>query len=189
MLEYRIFVDGLAGGAEAALATLRDVRRSVLALAEDVCGDPGGRGGAGIGSGGSSAGSSGGSSGGGSGGSGGSGGRSPGENSGGDRGTTRQPEMMRGLGYLWQAGAFAIDEPTVRASGYIGTGSSAGDEEPHLRGRVCFGDAVDDEWLCCWLLVEATKRDPRLSVRVVDNDGEFILIETSPAWPTKLARW
>ena len=59
-------------------------------------------------------------------------------------------------------GRSALDEPAAAA-----THASA--DESHLRRRLCFGDCLDDEWLAVWLLAEATRRDPRLSVAVADN--------------------
>lgn len=67
---------------------------------------------------------------------------------------------------------------------------------PCLHGRFCFGDryglravkcysndelsttsnnvcpSLDDEWLAVWILTEATRVDPRLSVTIRDNDDE-----------------
>lgn len=55
----------------------------------------------------------------------------------------------------------------------------------YLRGRTNFGDSIEDEWVIVYLLREMTKRHPDLWVRVVDSDGEFLLVEAAsslPAW-------
>ena len=51
-----------------------------------------------------------------------------------------------------------------------------------LRGRTNFGDSIEDEWVIVFLLLELSKRFPKdLWIRVIDNDGEFLLIEGSSA--------
>ena len=54
-----------------------------------------------------------------------------------------------------------------------------------LRGRTEYGDSVEDEWVVVWLLRELTKKFKDLWVKIVDGDGEFLLIEaagTLPRW-------
>ena len=54
-----------------------------------------------------------------------------------------------------------------------------------LQGRTEYGDSIEDEWMVVWLLRELTKEFENLWVKVVDNDGEFLLIEaaeTLPKW-------
>jgi hypothetical protein len=54
-----------------------------------------------------------------------------------------------------------------------------------LRGRTEYGDSVEDEWVVVWLLRELTKRFKDLWIKIVDSDGEFLLIEaagTLPGW-------
>ena len=54
-----------------------------------------------------------------------------------------------------------------------------------LRGRTEYGDSVEDEWVIVWLLRELSKQFKDLHIKIVDNDGEFLLIEaagTLPAW-------
>lgn len=55
----------------------------------------------------------------------------------------------------------------------------------HLRGLTNYGDSVEDEWLIVHILRELTKQFPDLWVKVVDTDGEFLLIEAANALP----RW
>jgi hypothetical protein len=44
---------------------------------------------------------------------------------------------------------------------------------------------VEDEWLVVYLLRELSKRFESLWIKVVDTDGEFLLIEAANALP----RW
>ncbi|KAG8274075.1 hypothetical protein J6590_008205 [Homalodisca vitripennis] len=58
---------------------------------------------------------------------------------------------------------------------------------PHLYGVSHYGDNIEDEWFIVFLLLEATRAIPDLVVRVVDSDGEFLLIEAAnhlPSWAT-----
>lgn len=55
----------------------------------------------------------------------------------------------------------------------------------YLHGLSNYGDSVEDEWLIVYLLKELSKRFPDLWIKVVDSDGEFLLIEAANALP----RW
>ncbi|KAJ2777976.1 hypothetical protein H4R18_004876 [Coemansia javaensis] len=58
---------------------------------------------------------------------------------------------------------------------------------PRISGRMIHGDAVDDEWLAVWLLREASREFPGLTISVRDSDGEFLLAEAAmhiPQWLT-----
>lgn len=57
----------------------------------------------------------------------------------------------------------------------------------HLHGTTDYGDAVDDEWLITYILVELTKKLPETWVRIADTDGEFLLIEAAGATPSWLS--
>jgi hypothetical protein len=62
---------------------------------------------------------------------------------------------------------------------YVDAGASL------LRGRTEYGDSVEDEWVVVWLLKELTKQFKDLWIKIVDSDGEFLLIEaagTLPGW-------
>ncbi|KAL9578237.1 MAG: hypothetical protein Q9212_005843 [Teloschistes hypoglaucus] len=52
-----------------------------------------------------------------------------------------------------------------------------------LRGRTNFGDSVDDEWLIVYLLRELSRQFPLIWIRIVDSDGEFLLVEAADALP------
>lgn len=59
------------------------------------------------------------------------------------------------------------------------------DLPPHLHGLTFYGENIEDEWFIVDLLYKLTKLHKGLIVRVVDSDGEFILIEAAnhlPAW-------
>lgn len=62
---------------------------------------------------------------------------------------------------------------------FVGAGASL------LRGRTEYGDSVEDEWVVVWLLRELSKTFKDLWIKIVDSDGEFLLIEaagTLPGW-------
>ncbi|KAI4262993.1 MAG: hypothetical protein L6R42_001842 [Xanthoria sp. 1 TBL-2021] len=52
-----------------------------------------------------------------------------------------------------------------------------------LHGRTNFGDSIEDEWLVVYLLRELSKKFPQSWIRVVDSDGEFLLVEAADALP------
>lgn len=54
-----------------------------------------------------------------------------------------------------------------------------------LRGRTNYGDSVEDEWLIVYMLRELSKQFPRIWIRIVDTDGQFLLIEAANVLP----RW
>lgn len=55
----------------------------------------------------------------------------------------------------------------------------------HLRGLTNYGDSVEDEWLVVYLLMELSKKFPEAWIKVVDTDGQFLLIEAANVLP----RW
>jgi len=55
----------------------------------------------------------------------------------------------------------------------------------YLHGLTNYGDSVEDEWLIVYILRELSRRYPELWIKVVDTDGEFLLIEAANALP----RW
>lgn len=55
----------------------------------------------------------------------------------------------------------------------------------HVYGITYFDDNIQDEWFVVSLLFELTRKIEGLVVRVVDADGEFMLIEAAehlPQW-------
>ncbi|CAG8887814.1 unnamed protein product [Penicillium egyptiacum] len=74
--------------------------------------------------------------------------------------------------YIWQREAFRLE--ITKEDGITS-----------LQGRTAFGDSIEDEWVIVYFLRELTKRHKDIWVKVVDGDGEFLLIEaagTLPAW-------
>lgn len=55
----------------------------------------------------------------------------------------------------------------------------------YLHGVTNYGDSVEDEWLIVYLLRRLSSTFKDLWIRVVDTDGEFLLIEAANALP----RW
>ncbi|KAI9871507.1 MAG: hypothetical protein M1830_002807, partial [Pleopsidium flavum] len=74
--------------------------------------------------------------------------------------------------HIWQRGGFGLE--LVREDGLS-----------LLRGRTNYGDSVEDEWLIVYLLRELSREFAGLWIKVVDTDGEFLLIEAANALP----RW
>ncbi|KAI9841683.1 MAG: hypothetical protein M1838_003454 [Thelocarpon superellum] len=74
--------------------------------------------------------------------------------------------------YIWQRDAFRLDVQTE-------------DGLTFLHGRTHYGDAIEDEWLVVYLLLELGKKFHRAWTRVVDSDGQFLLVEAAQALP----RW
>ncbi|KAI1292225.1 Protein ecdysoneless -like protein [Halotydeus destructor] len=75
-------------------------------------------------------------------------------------------------GYIWQNEPFNLH--VVEDAVYQG---------PHIEGYTCYGDNVEDEWFIVFLLMQLTKSDPELVVKVEDSDGEFLLIEAADCLP------
>ncbi|KAJ5130596.1 uncharacterized protein N7515_006635 [Penicillium bovifimosum] len=74
--------------------------------------------------------------------------------------------------YIWQREAFRLE---IKKEDGITC----------LQGRTNFGDSIEDEWVIVYILRELTKRHKDIWVKVMDGDGEFLLIEASgtiPAW-------
>ncbi|KAI6714824.1 hypothetical protein PZA11_005111 [Diplocarpon coronariae] len=83
-------------------------------------------------------------------------------------------EMTGGLlkEYIWQREAMNLELQSSKGLMY-------------LHGLTDYGDSVEDEWLIVYILKELSKRFPSLWVKVVDTDGEFLLIEAANVLP----RW
>ncbi|XP_067645034.1 protein ecdysoneless [Eurosta solidaginis] len=54
---------------------------------------------------------------------------------------------------------------------------------PHLHGVTHYGENIEDEWFIVYLLYELTRGIACCIARVVDADGEFLLIEAAEALP------
>lgn len=56
---------------------------------------------------------------------------------------------------------------------------------PHFYGITHYGENIQDEWFIVYLMNEITKEIPSLICKIVDSDGEFLLIEAAehlPSW-------
>ncbi|KAL2003289.1 hypothetical protein VTN02DRAFT_4410 [Thermoascus thermophilus] len=74
--------------------------------------------------------------------------------------------------YIWQREGFGLEITKENGISF-------------LRGRTSYGDSIEDEWVIVYILRELTKRHHDLWVKVVDSDGEFLLVEaagTLPPW-------
>ncbi|POR36890.1 Protein SGT1 [Tolypocladium paradoxum] len=76
--------------------------------------------------------------------------------------------------YIWQRDDFQLELETEQGLRY-------------LHGIADYGDAVEDEWLIVYMLRELTKSYPTLWARVVDTDGEFLLVEAASMLPKWLS--
>ncbi|XP_034250445.1 protein ecdysoneless [Thrips palmi] len=78
--------------------------------------------------------------------------------------------------YIWHKDPFNIAPILEDETGLL---------PPHLHGTTHFGDNIEDEWFIVYLLLQLTKDVEGLVVRVIDSDGEFLLIEAAdylPPW-------
>ncbi|KAJ6166484.1 hypothetical protein N7470_001931 [Penicillium chermesinum] len=74
--------------------------------------------------------------------------------------------------YIWQRDNFKLEIKKENGATF-------------LNGRTNFGDSIEDEWVVVYILRELTKKHKDIWVKVVDSDGEFLLVEaagTLPAW-------
>ncbi|KAH6890973.1 SGT1 protein-domain-containing protein [Thelonectria olida] len=76
--------------------------------------------------------------------------------------------------YIWQKDEFNLELRNEQGLVY-------------LHGVTDYSDAVEDEWLVVYILRELTKSHPNLWVRVVDTDGEFLLVEAANVLPKWLS--
>lgn len=55
----------------------------------------------------------------------------------------------------------------------------------HFYGVLHYGDNIEDEWFLTFLLHQVSLKFPDMVIRVIDSDGEFLLIEAAnflPSW-------
>lgn len=92
--------------------------------------------------------------------------------------------------YIWQRDEFNLKTEIQNAGGedrrpvYILT-TNRYTELKYLQGLTNYGDSVQDEWLIVFLLRELSNQFPDIWIKVIDTDGEFLLIEAANALP----RW
>ncbi|KAF5269988.1 hypothetical protein FQR65_LT05787 [Abscondita terminalis] len=84
-------------------------------------------------------------------------------------------------GYLWHRDEFKL---VIRTSEDSLLAIDTNETQPHLYGLSHYGDNIEDEWFIVHLLYEISK-ELDVVIRVVDSDGEFLLIEAAnylPEW-------
>ncbi|XP_012278472.1 protein ecdysoneless [Orussus abietinus] len=93
-------------------------------------------------------------------------------------------------GYIWQRDSL-IFRPKTRQMLLLDkvlSGSSVTEEcqlLPHIYVRLRFDEDIGDEWFTVFLIYHLTKVFDGLIARVIDGDGEFLLIEAAdhlPVW-------
>ncbi|XP_065208009.1 protein ecdysoneless homolog [Planococcus citri] len=77
--------------------------------------------------------------------------------------------------YIWHKDEFNLRE-IVQSTDTIPS---------HLHGIVHYGENIEDEWFIVYLLMKISSQFDDVIIKVVDSDGEFILIEAAnylPKW-------
>ncbi|XP_055911872.1 protein ecdysoneless [Eupeodes corollae] len=89
--------------------------------------------------------------------------------------------------YIWHKDEFNL---TIRTEARESLREEENNEKqvplpPHLHGITHYGDNIQDEWFIVHLLYEITRENAGVVARVVDADGEFLVIEAAdylPKW-------
>lgn len=77
--------------------------------------------------------------------------------------------------YIWQRDHFVLTPAsTSPISGY-----------DHFTGSTHIGESVEDEWWIVYLLLKISEKWKEAAIEIVDEDGQFLLIEAADA----LERW
>lgn len=58
------------------------------------------------------------------------------------------------------------------------------DYPAHIYGVCHYGDNIEDEWFVVYIVKEITKKINSLVARIVDSDGEFLLVEAANSLPS-----
>uniref|UniRef100_A0AAG5D721 Uncharacterized protein n=1 Tax=Anopheles atroparvus TaxID=41427 RepID=A0AAG5D721_ANOAO len=91
--------------------------------------------------------------------------------------------------YIWHRDGFRVvprmlNDSRMLIDAATGDDSAVNAKLPsHLHGISHVGDNIQDEWFIVALLFHLTARIPGLVARVVDADGEFLLIEAAEQLP------
>ena len=94
--------------------------------------------------------------------------------------------------FIWQRDSFDLE--LVREDGkvyctWIQSHKGATDDLRSgmsiLRGRTNYGDSIEDEWLVVYITRELSTQFPEVWIKIVDTDGQFLLIEAANVLP----RW
>lgn len=90
--------------------------------------------------------------------------------------------------YIWHKDRFHLkirDQNDELFESVVKNAENGSMEAPFLYGVSHFGENIQDEWFIVAILLELTKKFKGLVGRVVDSDGEFLLIEAAnhlPKW-------
>ncbi|XP_065359623.1 protein ecdysoneless [Calliphora vicina] len=106
-------------------------------------------------------------------------------------------KLVKERQYIWHKDEFQLrirtctkqeillnDESTTKEKATNGSKNAQEDSlPPHLHGVTHYGDNIADEWFIVYLLTQLTKEFPNITARVIDSDGEFLLIEAADVLP------
>lgn len=85
--------------------------------------------------------------------------------------------------YIWQKDGFKLRQAPLHLQPWLKAAEPSSSQERCLWGETSFGDNIEDEWLIAWILLQMTRQNDKISARVWDTDGEFLLIEAAYALP------
>uniref|UniRef100_W8BJ81 Protein SGT1 ecdysoneless n=1 Tax=Ceratitis capitata TaxID=7213 RepID=W8BJ81_CERCA len=100
---------------------------------------------------------------------------------------------VKTFGYIWHKDEFQLQYRTECAQERLlndeikdssNDSATALPLPPHLHGVTHYGDNIEDEWFIVHLLMELTREISGCVARVIDADGEFLLIEAADVLPT-----
>ncbi|XP_061389580.1 protein ecdysoneless [Musca vetustissima] len=107
-------------------------------------------------------------------------------------------KLTKERNYIWHKDEFELrvrtctpqelllnDESTTTATTTKEKAANLDSLPPHLHGVTHYGDNIADEWFIVYLLSKISQELPTVVVRVIDSDGEFLLIEAAdflPKW-------
>lgn len=80
--------------------------------------------------------------------------------------------------YLWHKDSFQLNVRTT-ISNKLSNDNSRESLPPHLYGITHYGDNIEDEWFIVFLLQQVSKEVDDVIIRMIDSDGEFLLIEAA----------
>ncbi|KAG5438300.1 hypothetical protein PCANB_002788 [Pneumocystis canis] len=63
------------------------------------------------------------------------------------------------------------------------------DLPPYLQGKIWYGNSIEDEWIIVFILYKLSQNYSEIFIRIIDNDGEFLLIEGAVMLPRWLNVW
>ncbi|XP_046733783.1 protein ecdysoneless [Diprion similis] len=91
--------------------------------------------------------------------------------------------------YIWHRDSLGFQARTkniIQLNKELDGGARVEDYQlpPHVYASLRFDEDVGDEWFLVFLVVELTKAFDGLIVKLVDSDGEFLLIEAAEALPS-----